>query len=349
MKFWAGKRVLITGHTGFKGSWLSEILLGLGADVFGLSLKPETNPSLFNQLKLSSRMEHRICDIRDFSLVREVVQHARPQITFHLAAQPLVRRSYIEPIDTWSSNVMGTVHVLEALRLLDIPSVIVAVTTDKVYENLEWEHPYRETDQLGGHDPYSASKAATELVASSWRSSFLSQSAIRLATARAGNVIGGGDWSVDRIMPDLVRAISAGETLKIRNRNAVRPWQHVLDPLHGYLLLAEALSSSNGATFESGFNFGPELNDQRSVEELVECALGYWPGSWSDVSNSGAVHEASRLSLSIEKARSLLGWSPRWNFDTSVAAAVTWYRDVENGAEASVLARQQISDFGLVA
>lgn len=349
MQFWRGKRVLVTGHTGFKGSWLSEVLLGMEAEVSGLSLAPETDPSLFQQLDLSRRMEHGIGDIRDLSVVQDAVRRAAPEIVFHLAAQPLVRRSYREPLETWGTNVMGTAHVLEAVRALDAPCSVVVVTTDKVYENREWEHPYRETDRLGGHDPYSASKAGTELVAASWRSAFLSGSAIRLATARAGNVIGGGDWSEDRILPDLARALGEGQALQIRNRHAIRPWQHVLDPLHGYLLLAEALASGEGTAFETSFNFGPEPNDQRSVGELVEVALRHWSGEWSDATDPDAPHEAGRLSLSIERARSLLGWAPRWNFDEAIAATVTWYRDVCAGADPGVLVRKQIHDFGFAA
>lgn len=349
MCFWRGKRVLVTGHTGFKGSWLSEVLISLGADVSGLSLAPATTPALFYQLGLSSRMEDVIGDIRDVAVVRNAVRLAAPDIVFHLAAQPLVRQSYREPLETWATNVMGTAHVLEAVRALQAPCSVVVVTTDKVYENREWDYPYREADRLGGHDPYSASKAGTELVAASWRSAFLSGSAIRLATARAGNVIGGGDWSEDRILPDLARAVGKGQALQMRNRYAVRPWQHVLDPLHGYLMLAEALAGLDATKFETGFNFGPEPNDQRSVGELVDAALRHWPGDWQDATDPNAPHEAGRLSLSIERARNLLGWAPRWNFEAAVAATVTWYRDVSAGADPGALVRQQISDFGFAA
>lgn len=346
MKFWEGKRVLVTGHTGFKGSWLSEVLLGLGAEVYGLSLEPDTDPALFYQLRLDSRLEHRICDIRDQTSVIDVVKNAQPEIIFHLAAQPIVRKSYREPLETWETNVMGTAHVLEASRKLDTPCAIVVVTTDKVYENREWEFPYREVDPLGGHDPYSASKAGTELVAASWRSAFMSNSALRLATARAGNVIGGGDWSEDRVLPDLARAFGQGETLMIRNRHAIRPWQHVLDPLNGYLILAKVLVTSDDEIFQAGFNFGPEPADQCSVEELVSCALSHWPGRWQDASDPKAFHEANRLFLSIEKARSLLGWSPRWNVHLAIKATIDWYRKVDLGVSPEELVRQQISDFG---
>lgn len=349
MDFWRGKRVLVTGHTGFKGSWLSEVLLGFGAKVFGLSLAPETKIALFDQLGLSSRMDHALGDIRASSVVLDAVRRAAPDIVFHLAAQPLVRRSYRTPIETWATNVMGTAHLLEAVRMLDGPCSVVVVTTDKVYENLEWEHPYRETDRLCGHDPYSASKAGTELVTASWRSAFFSETPIRVATARAGNVIGGGDWSEDRILPDLARAFGSGQPLRIRNRHAIRPWQHVLDPLHGYLLLAEALSGANGTTFETSFNFGPETYDQRSVGAVIEAANHYWYGAWHDETELDAPHEAGRLLLSIEKARSLLDWSPRWDFDEAIEATITWYRDVGAGADPGALVRQQISDFGFAA
>lgn len=346
MGFWEGRRVLVTGHSGFKGSWLCEMLLGRGAVVSGLALPPETRPALFDQLGLAVRMDHALGDIRDTGFVTGRLRDVRPEVVLHLAAQPLVRRSYREPLETWATNVMGTAHVLEAVRALDAPCAVVVVTTDKVYENREWEHPYRETDPLGGHDPYSASKAGTELVAASWRKAFFARGGVRLATARAGNVIGGGDWSEDRILPDLARAFGAGSPLLVRNRHAVRPWQHVLDPLAGYLLLAERLSGEDGARFEEGFNFGPEPADQRSVGELVEAAWTHWPGEWVDASDPQAPHEAGRLALSIERARGLLGWQPRWDFARAVAETVGWYRDVAGGADPAERLRAQIAAFG---
>lgn len=346
MSFWAGKRVLVTGHTGFKGSWLCEMLLAKGAQVSGLALEPDTSSALFDQLGLSTRMDHAIGDIRDAALVAARLRETKPQVVLHLAAQPLVRRSYREPLDTWSTNVMGTAHVLEAVRKLDAPCAVVVVTTDKVYENREWEHPYRETDPLGGHDPYSASKAGTELVAESWRKAFFARTCIRLATARAGNVIGGGDWSEDRILPDLARAFGTGRQLLVRNRHAVRPWQHVLDPLAGYLLLAERLSGPEAARFETGFNFGPEPADQRSVGALVTVAQQHWAGDWTDATDPTVPHEAGQLSLSIERARLVLGWQPRWDFARAVAETVGWYRDVTAGADPTALLRRQIADFG---
>lgn len=342
--FWKGRRVLVTGHTGFKGSWLSALLLARGAYVYGLALAPDTTPALFNQLGLAERMDHAIGDIRDPALVLTRVCDVRPQVVIHLAAQPLVRRSYRDPVETWSTNVMGTAHVLDALRDWTEPCAVVVVTTDKVYANREWEHPYREEDRLGGLDPYSASKAGAELVAESYRRSFFAGGPVRMATARAGNVIGGGDWAQDRILPDLARTRAAGQTLGVRNAHAVRPWQHVLDPLTGYMLLAERLSGGDPA-FQTAFNFGPEPADNRSVGQLVEEAGLSWPGAWEDRSDPSAPHEAGRLMLSIERARQTLGWSPRWHFARAVAETMAWYRDVAAGADPRALTEKQITAF----
>jgi CDP-glucose 4,6-dehydratase len=346
MGFWSGKRVLVTGHTGFKGSWLCAWLLMRGADVHGLALAPETQPALFDQLGLAGRMGHAVGDIRDPQVVMDRIVAVSPAVVFHLAAQPLVRRSYRDPAQTWGTNVMGTVHVLESLRRAMQPCAVVVITTDKVYANREWEHAYRETDRLGGHDPYSASKAATELVVDSYRQSFRSDGMLRLATARAGNVIGGGDWAEDRILPDLARALMQGQAVAVRNPAAVRPWQHVLDPVAGYIMLAEKIAMSEDPVWQGAFNFGPEAADQRSVADLVAAALHHWPGRWTDVAAPGAVHEAGRLALTIDKARSVLGWSPRWNFDRAVAETIGWYRDVAGGADARDLTERQITAYG---
>ena len=341
---WQGKRVLVTGHTGFKGSWLCEMLLGRGAVLSGLALPPETTPALFDQLGLARRMDHATLDIRDAGAVAARVRDVAPDIVLHLAAQPLVRRSYREPVETWATNVMGTAHLLDALTRLDRAIAVVVVTTDKVYDNREWVHAYRETDRLGGHDPYSASKAGTELVAQSWRKSFGGgASGLRIATARAGNVIGGGDWSEDRILPDLMRALAAGQALSLRNPHAVRPWQHVLDPLAGYLTLAERLATSSEAQWQDGFNFGPEAVDLRTVRDLVDTALGHWPGRWVDASDPAAPHEAGRLALTIDKARATLGWAPRWSFETAVSETVSWYRGLHDGQDAKALTTAQIA------
>lgn len=343
MGFWSGKRVLVTGHTGFKGAWLSELLLGRGADLLGVALAPEED-SLFSRLALETRMASTLLDIRDAAALTREVRTFRPEIVLHLAAQSLVRRSYRDPVGTWATNVMGTVNLLQALSSLDGPVTAVIVTTDKVYENAEWAYAYRETDPLGGHDPYSASKAGTELVAASWRRSF-GGTGLKIATARAGNVVGGGDWAEDRLVPDIVRALQAGRAIEIRNPSSIRPWQHVLDPLEGYLTLAEKLYRAPDDAFRSGFNFGPEPADIHSVRTLVETLLRHWPGHWVDASDPQAVHEAGRLSLSIDKARAELGWSPVWSFEETIKRTVHWYRQVGLGADPVQITRDQISDF----
>mgnify|MGYP001027206105 CR=1 FL=1 len=342
--FWQGKRVLVTGHTGFKGSWLSLWLTELGAQVYGVALAPDTDPALFDQLGLAQRLDHRIGDIRQTENLRHRVAEVRPDVVFHLAAQPLVLASYDDPLLTWDTNVMGTAHMLDALRGLDQPCAAVMITTDKVYENREWCHPYRESDALGGHDPYSASKAACELVISSYAKSFFAGSGVRVASARAGNVIGGGDWAENRIVPDIVRALSRGQAVPVRNGRARRPWQHVLEPLSGYLRLAEALSGSQDVA--SSYNFGPEAADVRPVSDLVAVALQHWPGEWQDRSNPDAPHEAGLLSLGIELARSDLGYSPRWDFAQAMEQTMGWYRAVLDGASALDVTRAQIRAFG---
>lgn len=332
--YWQGRRVLLTGQTGFKGSWLAQWLLELGAHVTGFAQPPATEPSLFGQLGLEHRLDHRLGDIRDADQLKALVLETRPDVVLHLAAQPLVRLSYQEPAATWATNVMGTIHLLEALRLLDQPCNAVLITTDKVYRNNEWLYGYRENDPLGGHDPYSSSKAAAEIAIASWRSSFCGPSPhqtphLRVASARAGNVIGGGDWALDRIVPDAMRALSRDEMIGVRNPDATRPWQHVLEPLGGYLRLAEALAVSTEQA--SAFNFGPQLEANRPVRELVEEALRHWPGSWQDQSDPNAPHEANLLNLVIDRAHHQLGWAPRWNFATTVERTVKWYRRVQEG------------------
>jgi len=337
--FWSGKRVLLTGHTGFKGCWLALWLTRLGAQITGVGLPPETTPNLFSQLELSKHLcRHFIADIRDLRSISQIVDSCKPEVVFHLAAQPLVRRSYRDPLTTWSTNVQGCLNLLEALKAINHLCAVVIVTTDKVYANREWAHGYRETDRLGGHDPYSASKAAAELAIESWRSSFcgdgtLQTPYLRIATARAGNVIGGGDWACDRIVPDAMRALEAGLSISVRNPNATRPWQHVLDPLSGYLLLAEQLLEQPSPPCEA-FNFGPTILSNRSVVELVETLLVHWPGQWVDISDSNAPHEARLLHLQIDKAYNQLNWRPRWDFHQSLAHTVNWYRSVQKGTNA---------------
>ena len=334
--FWRGRRVLLTGHTGFKGSWLALWLLELGAKVTGVALAPETEPSLFAQLELDQRPGHCLGDIRDAALLSELVAESRPEVVLHLAAQPLVRRSYAEPTATWATNVMGTIHLLEALRRLEEPCAAVMITTDKVYRNNEWLYGYRENDPLGGHDPYSSSKAAAELAIASWRASFCGNQPhqspqLRIASARAGNVIGGGDWAADRIVPDAMRALAAGEPIAVRNPEATRPWQHVLEPLGGYLRLAEALATDPQPPCEA-FNFGPQLESNRPVRDLVATMLSHWPGKWLDQSDPNAPHEAGLLHLQIDKAHHRLGWQPRWGYATTIARTVGWYRAVHERA-----------------
>ena len=330
-----GKRVLVTGHTGFKGAWLCEWLLALGAEVTGYSLSAPTSPSLFDQLGLAQRLTHLEGDILEPSKLRAAIAQAQPDFLFHLAAQPLVRASYADPVRTFDVNVLGTVQVLEALRSLTKPCAAVCVTTDKCYENREWLYGYREEDPLGGHDPYSASKAAAEIVIASYRKSFFTGGPVRVASARAGNVIGGGDWAVDRIVPDSIRALSARQPIAVRNRHATRPWQHVLEPLSGYLWLGARLAAAE--SFASAFNFGPSHDADRTVGELVTELLRHWPGHWDDRTDPHAPHEAGRLQLATDKAHALLGWSPAWGFAEAVGATISWYRTVHGNPSAENL------------
>ncbi len=362
-----GKTVLITGHTGFKGSWLSEWLLMLGARVVGVALPPPTEPALFNQLRLADRLEHHVQDIRDREALSRLVLEIRPDYVFHLAAQPLVLASYDEPVETYSTNVMGTVHILEALQQLqaryrnDGKQVCAAVmiTTDKCYANREWLYGYREEDALGGYDPYSSSKACAELAIASFRRSFFnpqqfaSSPKVGIASARAGNVIGGGDWSLDRIVPDCIRNLQRQAPISVRNPVATRPWQHVLEPLCGYLLLGmyqrEALVSQDRDALErycSAYNFGPALTSNHSVEMLVREVLKHWPGSWDNQAEAHAPHEAGKLNLAWDKAFHLLRWQPVWAFDETVARTVCWYRQQsELNANAQALTAADIEAY----
>jgi CDP-glucose 4,6-dehydratase len=340
--FWSGRRVLLTGHTGFKGSWLMLWLQQLGASVWGYALEPEGSSNLFGELEPLAQsqagLQHQIGDLGDQAALTALVQQCQPEVVFHLAAQPLVRRSYQDPLGTWSTNVIGSLHLLEALRPLQHRCAVVMVTTDKVYENQEWSYGYREPDRLGGHDPYSASKAAAELAIASWRNSFCGPGShqnpyLRIATARAGNVIGGGDWAADRIVPDAIRALATGMPIGVRNPLATRPWQHVLEPLGGYLRLAEALALEAEPPCEP-FNFGPPLASNRPVHELVTTMLTHWPGRWTDQRDAAAPHEANLLHLQIDKAHHRLGWQPRWDFATTVQRTVQWYEQHHQGRAA---------------
>lgn len=336
-----GRRILLTGHTGFKGSWLALWLHELGAEVTGVALSPESEQNHWDLLKLQIA-DHRI-DIRDLNALQQVFQDARPEIVFHLAAQPLVRRSYQDPLGTWSTNVMGTANVLEACRGVSGIRAIVAITTDKCYQNREWSWGYREIDPLGGHDPYSASKAGAELVAASYRSAyFKTYSGPLLATARAGNVIGGGDWSQDRLIPDLIRAIARCESLEIRSPSATRPWQHVLESLSGYLLLGQRLLEGETG-FAEAWNFGPEPEGNRSVSEVLERFKKEWEAASWHVTRNTQPHEANLLYLDSAKARKLLGWQPVWSFDTTLAKTAAWYRSWLEGH--ALISRSQLHEY----
>lgn len=321
----AGRRVLVTGHTGFKGSWLTLWLRSMGAEVHGIALEPDTDPSLFYALGLQASIDHRIMDIRDRQKLIQSISEIDPEVVFHLAAQPLVRRSYDFPLDTFETNVMGTAYVLEACRQAKSTLAIICVTTDKVYNNNEWIWPYRETDRLGGNDPYSASKAAAELVAASYRKSFPS-SGYALATARGGNVIGGGDWSQDRLIPDVVRAIRSGQSLTIRNPNASRPWQHVLTLCHGYLQLAASMLLAP-EVYQEAWNFGPGDEGSVTVTQLLKAFEESWELPEIVTEAAEGYVESQLLSLDSTKARLKLRWSPSWTFLESVQNTAVWYRD----------------------
>lgn len=330
---YCGRRVLVTGHTGFKGSWLCLWLHMLGSEVVGLALDPPSEPSHWGLLKLS--IKDRRIDIRDEAAVRRVFAAERPEIVFHLAAQPLVRRSYSEPVATWATNVMGAVHVLEAVRHTPDVRAVVVVTTDKCYENREWPWAYRERDRLGGHDPYSASKAGVELVAASYRTAFMQRpSAPLVATARGGNVIGGGDWSEDRLIPDLVRSVVAQEPLVVRSPRAMRPWQHVLDCLSGYLLLGQRLLVGDGACADA-WNFGPDGDGNHTVEQVLQDLARTWPQLRWQVASSPQPHEAGLLQLDSAKAKMHLGWRPVWDLEKAICHTANWYRQLLEVGEVS--------------
>jgi len=349
----AGRRVLVTGHTGFKGSWLTLWLASAGAEVSGLALAAE-DPSMFRSLDLASLCRHREGDVRDYGTVERAIADARPEFVFHLAAQSLVRQSYVAPLETIQTNIVGTANVLEAVRRSGRRCVVVIVTSDKCYENRNSIHGYRETDRLGGHDVYSMSKAAAELVVSSYRRSFFSDGSIaadgvKVASVRAGNVIGGGDWAVDRIVPDCIRALRSSQPVMMRNPNAVRPWQHVLEPLSGYLRLAISMDEAPDAErFCDAWNFGPDLRGARTVRELVSEIIKAWgSGSSAEGNAAPAVHEAAMLRLSIDKAAAELGWSPRWSFEETCGRTVEWYREAQGlpAAAARDLTLRQLDDF----
>jgi CDP-glucose 4,6-dehydratase len=342
--FWRDRRVLITGHTGFKGSWLCHWLLRQGARVSGYALAPETDPALFNLLELATRMRHRVADIRDASAIMAACAEDQPEIIFHLAAQPLVRLSYREPSATWATNVQGTVNVLEAVRATPSVRACVVVTSDKCYENREWVWGYREDEAMGGHDPYSSSKGAAELAVASWRRSYFSQpNNCRIASARAGNVIGGGDWSADRIVTDFIRAIQASQPLRLRNPHATRPWQHVLEPLSGYLHLAWRLCQDDGYKFAEAWNFGPSDTSICTVGELAKYLVtAYGAGTVEIEKNVQQLHEANLLKLDCSKSAARLEWKGLWDVATTVKRTAEWYRQLQAGKNASELTNNDI-------
>ncbi|MBA3817901.1 MAG: CDP-glucose 4,6-dehydratase [Deltaproteobacteria bacterium] len=344
--FWRGRSVLVTGHTGFKGSWLALWLQQLGARVTGYALAPPTEPSLFAQARVADGMTSIMADVRDLGRLTDSVGSAAPEIVLHLAAQSLVRASYEQPVDTYATNVMGTVHLLEAARQVPSVRAVVIVTTDKCYENREWLWGYRERDRLGGRDPYSNSKACAELVTDAYRQSFFSEHGAAVASARAGNVVGGGDWAKDRVVPDAMRAFLTGQPLTVRNPRSTRPWQHVLEPLAGYLTLAERLVTE-GRSFAEAWNFGPPDELVLPVGELVTKLAAAWgPGAtWSTPGAPTGPHEATLLRLDISKARTQLGWTPRLSIDTTLAWIAEWHQTVGRGGDARAITEQQIASY----
>jgi CDP-glucose 4,6-dehydratase len=354
LSFWKNKRVFLTGHTGFKGSWLSLWLQSLGAQVTGYALAPPTQPSLFERADVANGMTSLMGDIRDGSALTQAMRNASPEIVIHMAAQPLVRRSYQDPVETYSTNVMGTVHLLEAVRQCTSVKAVVNVTTDKCYENQEWVWGYRENEPMGGHDPYSNSKGCSELVTSAYRNSFFNPHSyethgVAIATARAGNVIGGGDWAADRLIPDIISSFARGNSVTIRSPNAIRPWQHVLEPLRGYLTLAERLFT-DGSRFAEAFNFGPRDDDAKTVKWIVDRLVSHWGdnASWS-LDSQPQPHEARFLKLDISKAAHHLNWHPMLNLEKALQLTVEWSRGFHNGMDMKEITTQQIHDYQALA
>lgn len=346
LDFWQNKRVFLSGHTGFKGSWLSLILGILKARTTGYALNPPTEPSLYNLAKIEQDIHSVIGDIRELKAVKAACNECNPEIIIHMAAQPLVRQSYRDPVETFSTNLMGTVNILEAARELKSLQAIVVITTDKCYGSEKTSGSYIETDPMGGNDPYSSSKACVELATTSYMRSFFSKTNVGIATARAGNVIGGGDWAVDRLVPDFFRAVSKRESLSIRSPNATRPWQHVLDPLHGYLMLAEQLSV-NPRAFSEGWNFGPDNNDIKPVSIVADKLVSLWGGdaAWRHKENNDGLHEAPWLSLDTSKAKDRLKWSPLLTLDNTIQLTTNWYRAYYNGENIRDITVSQAKDY----
>lgn len=348
--FYKEKRVLITGHTGFKGSWLCLLLNQLGADVYGYALEPPTKPSLFKEAKIDELVTSFIGEIRDLINLQKVILQIQPEIVIHMAAQPLVRESYLFPVETYAINVMGTVNLLEACRNTPSIKAIVNVTTDKCYENKEWHWGYRENEPMGGYDPYSCSKGCSELVTSSFRNSYFNTKkyenhGVALASARAGNVIGGGDWADDRLIPDFIRAISVGKKVKIRSPYAIRPWQHVLEPLFGYLTLAAKLYI-DGVAYAQGWNFGPNDSDARNVEWITQTICRYWGEQAAyEIDKNPQPHEVNYLKLDCSKAKSELKWYPKWNIETTLKSIVDWNKSYIAGEDIRTVTINQINQY----
>ena len=344
-EFWRGKRIFLTGHTGFKGGWLALWLADMGAEVYGYALTPPKQPNLFLVANLQAHIARStIADIRDVAALSQALQVAQPDIVLHLAAQPLVRYSYVSPVETYAVNVMGTVNLLEAVRQIPSIKTVVNITTDKCYENREWVWPYRENEAMGGFDPYSSSKACSELVTAAYRRSFLEPAGIHLASARAGNVVGGGDWAADRLTPDFLRALDAGKSLIVRSPLAMRPWQHVLEPLSGYLMLAEKLFTE-GQAFAEAWNFGPDEADAKPVQWIVEFLSGQVPNAAWKCDASPQPHEANILRLDSSKAKAQLGWRPRWNLQTALGKTLAWHQAWKQGLEMAAISAQQIQEY----
>lgn len=344
-KFWQGKRVFLTGHTGFKGSWLSLWLQSMGAKLYGYALMPPTTPALFDEAQVAQGMTSIIGDVRDYGSLFEALKQSQAEIVIHMAAQPLVRLSYDQPVETYATNVMGTVHLLEAIRQVGGVRAVVNVTTDKCYENKEWVWGYREDEPMGGHDPYSNSKGCSELVTSAYRRSFFQKSDIALGSARAGNVIGGGDWALDRLVPDILRAFERKEPVVIRNPYATRPWQHVLEPLSGYLTLAQKLYEE-GQSYAEGWNFGPNDDDAKPVQWIVEELVHDWGAGASWQLDCGEhPHEANYLKLDISKAKSRLGWGPRWSLSKALGKITAWHQAWLAGDNVQQVCLRQIEQF----
>jgi CDP-glucose 4,6-dehydratase len=343
-EFWKNKNVLITGHSGFKGGWLTLWLHKFGANVTGISLAPETNPNLFSEANIQELCSSKFIDICNLEALKSEIRNIQPEIIIHLAAQPLVRRSYEQPIKTFDTNILGSINLLEAARNCNSIRTVVMVTTDKVYKNNEDGRSYNEDDHLGGHDPYSASKAASEIVIESYRKSFFTEKNISISTARAGNVIGGGDWSDDRLIPDAVKSWSANEVLEIRSPHSIRPWQHVLEPLNGYLILAEDTFQNSGLA--GAYNFGPPKNDEATVKDLIEQAqMVYEKGEIIFIDSKSHLHEASLLSLNTEKAISDLSFTPKWSLKEAIQNTITWYKKFEKGHQPLSLCISDIENY----